>query len=185
MILSILKSKRRIRDAADELYRTVVGQARQPQFYAELGVPDTPDGRFDLILLHAYIVLRRLRGSEGEGKKLSQRFFDRIFEDMDHNLREMGVGDLRVGKRVKEMAQLFYGRIRAYDESLMLDDTALQQAVDRNLYREEAVTERLLEAMTGYLRREVESADQWSFEAMLVGRVEFGAPPKLAGKAGE
>lgn len=182
MILTHFKQKRKIRDAADSLYRAVVEQARHPHFYSKFGVPDTPDGRFDLILLHAYVVLRRLRGIEGSAKKLSQRFFDRIFEDMDHNLREMGVGDLRVGKKVKEMAQLFYGRIAAYDETVMLEDEALEQALARNLYRDEMASPRHLAIMAGYLRREVVDAQGWQLADMLSGQILFGAPPETGGK---
>jgi len=118
------------------LYRQIVGQARQPAFYRDHAVPDTLDGRFDMIVLHAFLVLRRLKRIAGaEAQKVSQDLFDLLFADMDSNLREIGVGDLGVGKRVKKMAQAFYGRVEAYEAGLAASDPAvLEQALTRNLY---------------------------------------------------
>ena len=79
-----------------ELYGHIVAQARNEAFYTRFGVADTVEGRFDLITLHMFIVLRRLKDLEKEGGKLSQDLFDVMFADMDKNMREMGLGDLRV-----------------------------------------------------------------------------------------
>jgi len=105
--------------AAVALYKCIVEQARQPDFYTHHGVPDSLDGRFDMIVLHTFLVMRRLRtiASQAAGQ-LSQDLFDLLFADMDSNLREIGVGDLGVGKRVKKMAQAFYGRVEAYEAGL-------------------------------------------------------------------
>src|SRR5215467_3304390 len=106
----------------ETIYGMIVTQAREPLFYRELGVPDTVDGRFDLILLHLWIVLSRLRAAEAgkePGQGLSQALFDRFCEDMDDNLREMGVGDLAVPKRMQAFGEAFYGRSRAYDAALV------------------------------------------------------------------
>ena len=91
-----------------------MAQAREPLFYRDLDVPDTVDGRFDLLLLHLWLVLRRLRTAEG-GTALSQALFDHFCDDMDANLREMGVGDLTVPKRMQAFGEAFYGRTAAYD----------------------------------------------------------------------
>ncbi|WP_374466727.1 ubiquinol-cytochrome C chaperone family protein, partial [Ferrovibrio sp.] len=91
------------------LYRAIVAQSRQAGFYREHGVPDSLDGRFDMIVLHSFLVMRRLRRIGAAAEPLSQQLFDLMFADMDSNLREIGVGDLSVGKKVKAMAQAFYG----------------------------------------------------------------------------
>ena len=111
--------------AVDELYATVVAQARQPHFYAAWDVPDTAEGRFEMIALHAFLLLRRLKAERQRTATLAQDFFDLMFADLDRNLREMGIGDTGIGKRVKAMAQSFYGRIAAYDAGLADGDAAL------------------------------------------------------------
>jgi cytochrome b pre-mRNA-processing protein 3 len=116
-----------------ELYSAAVRAARVPFFYAELKVPDTLDGRFDMVGLHAYLLIRRL-SAEPAGQKVSQAVFDAMFNDMDVNLREMGVGDLSVGKKVKVMWEAFHGRANAYAEALKSGPDALATALERNLW---------------------------------------------------
>ncbi|HTO67199.1 MAG TPA: ubiquinol-cytochrome C chaperone family protein [Bradyrhizobium sp.] len=99
------------------IYGMIVTRVREPVFYRDLGVPDTVDGRFDLLLLHLWMVLRRLRTAE-DGMEPAQALFDRFCEDMDDNLREMGVGDLAVPRRMQAFGEAFYGRSRAYDLAL-------------------------------------------------------------------
>jgi cytochrome b pre-mRNA-processing protein 3 len=110
----------------------IVTQAREPIFYRDLGVPDTVNGRFDLLLLHLWLVLRRLRPTQG-GAALSQALFDRFCEDMDDNLREMGVGDLKVPKQMRALGEAFYGRTRAYDQAMEQGAEALAQAICKNI----------------------------------------------------
>ena len=95
MKLAALFSRSRFNDRAHDLYDTIVAQSRLPAFYQAGGVPDSVDGRFDLIVLHAVLVTRRLGGAGEPGKALAQELFDLMFADMDRSLREMGVGDLR------------------------------------------------------------------------------------------
>ena len=106
-----------LRGTIEAIYGMIVTQAREPLFYRDLGVPDTVDGRFDLLVLHLWMVLRRLRAVEG-GAVICQALFDRFCEDMDANLREMGVGDLTVPKRMQAFGEAFYGRTAAYDLAL-------------------------------------------------------------------
>src|SRR6185369_17559638 len=106
-----------------------------PIFYAAYGVPDTIDGRYDMIVLHAILVLDRLKSAGGEGNEFAQRLTDYLFSDMDRSLREMGVGDLSVGKKVRRMAEVFYGRAQAYRPALeRLDEAALAEALYRNVF---------------------------------------------------
>jgi cytochrome b pre-mRNA-processing protein 3 len=114
------------------IYGMIVTQVREPLFYRDLGVPDTVNGRFDLLLLHMWMVLRRLKTIEG-GAELSQAVFDRFCEDMDANLREMAVGDLKVPKTMRALGEAFYGRVAAYDRALGDGTDALAKAIDRNI----------------------------------------------------
>jgi cytochrome b pre-mRNA-processing protein 3 len=122
-----------------ELYCAAVEAARDPDLYVQLGVPDTLDGRFDLVGLYAFLLIRRLTDLPAPGPELAQAVFDAMFSDMDVNLREMGVGDLSVGKRVRAMWEAFHGRSAAYQSALAADDVdAMAQAIERNVWRGEA-----------------------------------------------
>lgn len=137
-----------------DLYTAIVAQARKSDFYRQFGVPDTLDGRFDMVLLHAFLVMRRLGRIQPDGTVLNQALFDLMFADMDNSLREIGVGDLSVGKKVKQMAQAFYGRIEAYEAGLVADEPAvLKEALARNLYGTTTPPLQGIEAMAGYVRR--------------------------------
>lgn len=120
------------RGTIEAIYGMIVTQSREPLFYRDLGVPDTVNGRFDLLVLHLWMVLRRLRPIEG-GVGLSQALFDHFCDDMDANLREMGVGDLTVPKRMQAFGEAFYGRSAAYDLALTGGEEALAQALCKNI----------------------------------------------------
>lgn len=120
------------RGTIEAIYGMIVAQAREPAFYAALNVPDTVNGRVDMIILHLWLVLRRLRTAEG-GAALSQALFDHFCSDMEGNLREMGVGDLTVPKRMQAFGEAFYGRSAAYDLALDTGSEALTQALSRNV----------------------------------------------------
>jgi cytochrome b pre-mRNA-processing protein 3 len=113
-----------------------VTAARDPCVYAAHGVPDTLDGRFDMIGLYAFLLIDRLRFLPEPGPRLAQAVFDAMFSDMDKALREMGVGDLSVGRRVRTMWEAFHGRARAYEAALhSADPAALPAALARNIWR--------------------------------------------------
>ena len=116
-----------------ELYGAAVAAARDPYFYAELGVPDTLSGRFDMVGVHAFLLIRRM-SADPQGKDLAQAVFDAMFNDMDINLREMGVGDLSVGKKVRVMWEAFHGRAAVYAEAMKLGPEALAEALERNIW---------------------------------------------------
>ncbi len=122
-----------------ELYCAAVAAARAPAFYAELGVPDTFDGRFDLVGLHVFLLIRRLTALPPPGPDLAQAVFDAMFHDMDMTLREIGVGDMSIGKKVKKMWEAFHGRSAAYAQALAeADPMALEAALARNVWRGKA-----------------------------------------------
>ena len=120
------------RGTIEGIYGMIVTQAREPLFYRDLGVPDTVNGRFDLLVLHLWMVLRRLKTIKG-GAELSQALFDGFCDDMDANLREMGVGDLTVPKRMQAFGEAFYGRAAAYDQALTAGEEPLARALCKNI----------------------------------------------------
>ncbi|MGJ4946939.1 ubiquinol-cytochrome C chaperone family protein [Bradyrhizobium sp. HKCCYLS20291] len=124
------KSRPSPRGTIEPIYGTIVAQTREPLFYRHLNVPDTVEGRFDLLILHLWLVLRRLRGV---GANLSQALFDRFCDDMDDNLREMGVGDLTVPKRMQKFGEAFYGRTAAYDLAWSDSEAQLAAALQKNI----------------------------------------------------
>ena len=171
------------REAADVAYRRVVEQARQTVFFAEYGVPDTLDGRFELICLHAFLYLHRLKTDRPQASPFCQRFFDRMFADFDRSLREMGVGDLSVGKHVKRMARAFYGRIRSYEAGLSADDSALAAALARNVFGTASSAECAADDMAAYVRCAVRGLRSQSAAELLAGDVSFEVPAGRCPKA--
>jgi cytochrome b pre-mRNA-processing protein 3 len=110
----------------------IVAQAREPLFYQRLDVPDTVNGRFEMIVLHLWMVLRRIRDIP-DGAPFGQALFDFFCSDLDANLRELGVGDLTVPKRMQAFGEAFYGRAAAYDQALEQGDEAFAKALCRNI----------------------------------------------------
>jgi cytochrome b pre-mRNA-processing protein 3 len=136
MLTRFLKPDRRADDIAAALYGAIVAQARNPALYTDFGVPDTVEGRFEMIILHLALVLRHLRAGEAE-KAVGQQVFDAFCADMDRSLREMGVGDLGVGKRMRQMAEAFYGRAGRYDNGLSAGDAGeVAATIGRSVYGE-------------------------------------------------
>lgn len=169
--------RRRHEDAAFALYSAAVVQARHPSFYESLAVPDSLDGRFDMIALHVFLMLRRLRAAGAPARGLSQAIFDVMFADMDQSLRELGVGDVGVGKRVRRMAEAFYGRVAAYDTGL--DDAAggqLEAALLRNVWRGEEVAPAALGALADYVRRQDAALAARPLAELMAGRIDFVPP---------
>jgi cytochrome b pre-mRNA-processing protein 3 len=165
--------------AAFELYGAAVAAARDPYLYHDLGVPDTLDGRFDAIVLYVFLLIRRLNTDAEPGPVLAQAVFDAMFLDMDINLREMGVGDMSVGKRNRAMWEALHGRSVAYSTAWD-DPAALQTALARNVWRgvdqppgSAALLVRLAHAQAACL------AEQ-RLDAMLRGEVGFLSAPEAA-----
>jgi cytochrome b pre-mRNA-processing protein 3 len=168
---------------AELAYRLVVEQARQPGFFTDNGVRDTLDGRFELICLHAFLYLHRLKSEKPPAAAVGQRFFDAMFADFDRSLREMGTGDLGVGREIKRMAQAFYGRIDAYERGLSGSDAVLKAALARNLFGAVPEGQDVLDAMARYVRRESARLREQGMPELLAGHVSFGRPPSAASTA--
>jgi cytochrome b pre-mRNA-processing protein 3 len=159
---------------ATRLYDAIVSQARRPDFYAAGGVPDSIDGRFEMIALHAYLVLRRLRAVGGAAEPLAQALVDALFADLDASLREMGAGDLGVGRRVKRMATAFYGRIGAYEASE--NKGGMQQALARNLFGTVEPQSGQLAAMACYVEAAQSALAMQSLPEIIAARLNFPVP---------
>ncbi len=163
-----------------ELYGAAVRAAREAWFYTELGVPDTLDGRFDLVGMHVFLLIRRLRVLPEPGPALAQSVFDAMFHDMDVNLREMGVGDLSVGKKVRAMWEAFHGRSVAYEAAMAAADAAaLAVALRRNIWRDAGAEDASRRLADIVLARDAALARQPLTE-LAAGRATFQALPAQA-----
>src|SRR5690606_24020004 len=118
----------------DAVYEQIVAEARQPVFYAEWNVPDTPLGRYEMLALHVFLFLHRMRAETGAAREIAQGVTDEFFRDLEHSLREFGIGDMGVPKRMKKLAQMLYGRASAYGDAIDRGDRAgLAAALRRNV----------------------------------------------------
>jgi cytochrome b pre-mRNA-processing protein 3 len=166
------------RAAAERLYRDAVNQARSPVFYRELGVPDTPEGRFEMVGLHVALVVRRLRAAGSPGRALAQELFDLMFADMDESLRHLGIGDLSIGRQMKRLAGNFYARLRALDQALATVPAApLAPMLRTNVYHGAAAPgAQQLEALAGYVVTAAHGLRAQATEDLLAGVARWGAP---------
>ena len=157
MILSLF-SRNRQETTIRSLYGTIVAQARRPSFYRDHGVPDTINGRFDMILLHLALFLDRTEAAGEPARILGQGVFDLFCREMDGHFRETGVSDLKVPNEMRRMAEAFYGRRAAYRAALVAPDyTALAQALLRNIYLEDSHAKADAAWLAAYVRIASES----------------------------
>ena len=170
--------RRRHERAGFELYGAAVAAARDPFAYQRLGVADTLDGRFDLVGLHVCLLIRRLRRDpDPRGAVLAQAVFDAMFADMDINLREMGVSDLAVGKRVRAMWEAFHGRAQAYEAAIEAGDAAaLAAALQRNVWRAEGEASAAAGLLAAQALRVAAALAEQPIGALLRGEARFPAP---------
>ena len=171
------------REVARSLYIAAVAQARRPTFYTECGVADDLDGRFDLIVLHVVLTVRALSPTGETGKRLADYMFRIMMDDMDLNLREMGVSDLRVGKRVKSMARAFYGRAAAYEKAIKVDrdndsgGEELKAVLRRNVYGADNPGVTKIARLLNYVLRAETILTELPDDELLSGRVVFPNAP--------
>jgi len=170
-------------NSSEEAYRRIVAQARRPEFYAGGGVPDSLDGRFEMLALHLFLVLHRLQreGADPACAALAQALADRTAADLDANLREMGAGDLGVGRRVKRMAGTIYGRIAAYEAGIDGGEAVLRQAIRRNLFATVDPDEGQVAALARYVLAGHDLLAAQPAVALVRGAIDF-PPPETDGK---
>ncbi len=158
------------RRPARALYAAIVARARRPERFLEWGVPDTGSGRFEVLALHLFLVMHRLRAEDGLSA-FARTFSEEAVLDMDRNLREMGVGDLSVGRKVKSLAEALYGRFGAYAEGVEGDDAALGDALRRNFFAEAEGTSDAVSAVLQFIRREAAILAETEASVLLEGRL--------------
>ena len=166
-------------NAAHNLYAASVPAGRDPMFFGVWGVPDSAEGRFEALSMVAFLALRRLK-QPPLPSSLGQAYFDIMFEDIDSNLREMGVGDISVGKKVKKLAESFYGRIKAYEAGLdAQDDATLTIALEKFLFRGVTPSAETLVAACAYMRAQAQHLANQQDAQLSNGTVTFVAAENL------
>ncbi len=168
-----------VRDDAHDLYLAAVEQARQPGFYLHAGVPDSTEGRYDMVVLHAFLAMQRLKGEDGHPKAVAQHLYNVMFDDMDRSLREMGVGDFGIGHKVNRLSKAFFGRVQAYETAIAdADDQALKEALGRNLFGTVTPAPGDLAAMATYVRQSISRLGSQSTDEVVGGKPLFGDVPQ-------
>jgi cytochrome b pre-mRNA-processing protein 3 len=162
--------------AALRLYRTFVEKAREPVFYSALAVPDTVNGRFDMVVIHAMLVLRHLRDGGVEADAVGKALLELLFTDMDQSLREMGIGDMGIKHHIKRMAKALFGRAAAYENGLDTDPAALFSALKENLYRHATPDSEQFARMSDYLGRAAQYVASQNLEEIIAGQVDLAIP---------
>lgn len=157
------------------LYMAVVEQARTPALYETLGTPDTVEGRFELYSLHVVLLLERLNAPEARVKATHQALFDTYVKALDHALREMGVGDLSVGKKMRKLAEAFFGRVKSYHSAFeaLPETQPLRDLLTRTVYAEGDASH--APALADYVLAQRQHLAAQPIEALLEGRVTWSA----------
>lgn len=166
----------RFQSEARALFGQIAERARRPILYTLYGVPDTIDGRFELLCLHAYAAFHGLKGKGPNADAFSQALYDAMFADLDGALRELGVADLGVGRRIKTMTEALNGRMQAYDRGFAMGAAELELAVRRNVYGTATPRDDQVRGMAAYLRAIRPAFVQASFEELCAGRVMARLP---------
>ncbi|HEY1708389.1 MAG TPA: ubiquinol-cytochrome C chaperone family protein [Rhizomicrobium sp.] len=169
-MLNMLRRIATEKKAAADLYRAIVRRSREPVFYSGLGVPDTFDGRFDLAVLHTWMVLEALR--QAEMNDLAERLIQEVFAGFEYGLRDQGAGDMGIGRRIKAMTSALFGRIQSYRAAA--DEKALAEALVRNLYRDAPNSEEHALAVARYIG---DARKAVAGSALAEGAAEFGPLP--------
>ena len=152
-MLRWLSEQRKQKRIARALYGSSVAAARREVFYRELRVPDTIGGRFELLVVHLFLVLDGLKADGPGGQELARQVTEEMFEALDDAMREMGIGDLTVPKKMHKAAGAFYGRLEAYAAAVAKDDPKpLEEALQRNVFAGEPAGESELRALAAYVR---------------------------------
>lgn len=170
------RQRRANRTITDALYGEIVAAARQPTFYSDWNVPDTPLGRFEMLSVHVFLFLHRMQDEAGPAREVAQILTDEFFADVEHSLRELGIGDLGVPKRMKKLARMFYGRTTAYADALKRHDRpALAAALARNI-RPDSTEWREADALAGYVMAADEHLAGQATDGILGGTLRFPDP---------
>lgn len=197
-MLSWLTGRNTHKSAAERLYGAIVAQSRLPVFYADWGVPDTVTGRFEMIVLHMFLTLERLQAADAAGGdaggKLGQSLNEAFMSDLDDAMREMGVADVRVSKRMHQAAGAFFGRLMAYRDAAGRPSSGagdpLEEVIARNVFADAADAGRSgtpatsrPDALAAYSREAARGLRQQPLTEHLAGRITFPVPMASSGAA--
>jgi cytochrome b pre-mRNA-processing protein 3 len=182
MIFSLFKRRDANAELVGRLHEAVANAARAPAFYRDLHVPDTVEGRFDMMVLHAFLTLRRLKALPAPAEDLAQDLVDAVFKGFDHALRELGVGDVVVPKRMKTMAGAFFGRAKAYELALGGGEP-LADAVLRNVYAQAPERRADADRLAAYVLEAVRRFEAAGFDDIAAARLPFPDPDAFCATA--
>ena len=158
----------------EKIYGKIVNLSRSQKFYSYLNVPDTIDGRFDMLILFTILVIHTLSKIKPKGVLLSQELFDLTFRDLDYSLREMGVGDLGVSGRIKTMISAYMGRQKVYSNSFYKnDEKGLNVNLKNNVFRNTEITELKINILSSYCFKLLKHLEKYDKDALLTGNFEF------------
>ncbi|MCZ7463511.1 ubiquinol-cytochrome C chaperone family protein [Rhizobium rhizogenes] len=177
MIFGLFKKKNNNRAIVDRQYETLTTAARTPGFYLDLGVPDTVMGRFEMLSVIMILYFRRTKSSGVSGQEIAQEIVDAFFQDIDHSIRELGIGDQGVPKRMKKFAGMFYGRLESYAAALDASDpVALAAALRRNIYPQADETAPALDGLAGWMMEASSALSGGSEETIATGSLTLPLP---------
>jgi cytochrome b pre-mRNA-processing protein 3 len=176
MLRDLLFSQRPARQAGRALYAAVVEQARAPAFYVDLAAPDTVEGRFEIYTLHVLLLLDRLRRNGEAAAETAQSLFDTYVKALDHALREMGVGDLSVGRKMRRLGEAFYGRVKSLEAAFaaLPADEDLKALLKRTVYAE--AENGPVSALAAYVLAQRANLAEQPLDDLLDGRVGWTFP---------
>ena len=164
------------------LYAGLNEAARRPALYLDHGVPDTVEGRYDMMVLHLFVLVQRLRAGSPRAQDVAQAVCDRFFTEMDRAMREMGVGDLAVPKKMTKIAELYAGCAKAYAAALEgQDGAALAAALLRNVYEGKAGMTAQAQTLAAYVRAAVAALAAAPEAGLIEGRLPFPEPATFVG----
>lgn len=181
-MVHLIRERVQKKRSAQQLYGSIVAQARCEDFYRLWRIPDTIDGRFDMIVVHLFLVLHRMKQEGGDGEQSGRLLIEAFFSDMDDSVRELGAGDLAVPKHVRKMAGAFYGRLSAYEKAEEGGEIgALANVVRRNFFPDWQGDENGREAQAAtavarYMQASRDVLQRTSFEQLTAGRIAFSHP---------
>jgi cytochrome b pre-mRNA-processing protein 3 len=170
-MFALLKKKNIHQEAAKAVYAQLLDRTRAQVFYKGYGVPDTFNGRFDVLVLHVFLIVNRMKDEGAAGRDFNQALFDATFADMDQTLREMGIGDMGVPKHMRRMMKGFNGRVHAYTEAL--EDETMEYAIRRNIYAGREIPQEQFEKLEDYIRISINALKARSASDIFEGRKIF------------
>ncbi|MDK4723744.1 MULTISPECIES: ubiquinol-cytochrome C chaperone family protein [Rhizobium] len=180
MIFGLFRKRNHNQIIVVRQYEVLTTMARQPVFYTDYDVPDTVMGRFELLSVMMILFFRRTRSSTTSGQELAQEIVDAFFEDIDYSIRELGIGDNSVPKRMKKLAGMFYGRLESYAAAMDGNDrAALATALQRNIYPKGEQAAASMTALAGWMLTAEAHLAAVTEDQIATGSATLPQPPKL------